>query len=117
MSTTPMDMAPNHSHFRGPYETGTAGDDGLQLACYGCTIGDLIALAHRRNVTPRHVLADVTRGARRTSKMGKTASDTMGGATWIWEISLNGGPSEVDVILSIRRPLMQVKILRPRTIP
>jgi hypothetical protein len=103
-------------HIRGPYEPGTAGEAGFQLACYGCTIADLIALAGQRNVKPRHVLDDVTRGARRKSKMGKIASDRMGGRTWIWEISLNGGPPQVDVSLSVRQPQMRVKILVPRTI-
>jgi hypothetical protein len=109
-------MNPSSGRVRGPYEPGAAGDEGFQLACRGCTIGDLVALANSRNVQPRHVLADVTRGTRRTRRVGKVASDRMGGRTWIWEISLNDGPPSTDVSLSIRQLLTKVKILSPRTV-
>jgi len=54
------------AHVRGPYEPGTAGDAGFQLAVHGCTVADLIALAAQRNVRAGHLLSDVTRGTRRT---------------------------------------------------
>ena len=104
-------MSPT-THIRGPYQPGTASDEGFQLACRGCTVGDLIALANRRNVTPQHVLGDVTKGARRTRKMGKDDT-THPSTTWLWEISINGGPPEVDVRLSCE-PLTRVQILNPR---
>jgi hypothetical protein len=46
--------------------------------------------------------------------MGKISSARMGGGTWLWEISINGGPPQVDVSLTIRQPQTQIKILNPR---
>lgn len=101
-----------YPHILGPYLRGTAGDEGFQLACRECTVADLIALAGQLGVTPRHVLSDVTRGARRIRTMGKISSR---GGTWIWEISLNGGAPDTDVSLGIKTPPQtQVKIIKPR---
>jgi hypothetical protein len=101
-------------HIRGPYEDGGADDDAFQLACHECTVSDLLALAVRRNVSVAHVLAALTRGTRRRKRMGKDASARMGGGTWLWELSLNGGALETDVSLSSKNPQLRVKIINPR---
>jgi hypothetical protein len=102
-------MAPHR--VRGPYEEDCAGDEAYQLAYHGCRVGDLVALAHSRNVKVEHILAAVTRGARRRNTVGKIASARMGGGQWLWEISLNGG--QTDVPLG-RNPTTQVKIVNAR---
>lgn len=105
-------MTPRH-HIRGPYEDGGADDDAYQLASHECTVADLEGLAKRRNVSVRHVLSALTRGARRSRTRGKVASMRMGGRRWLWSLSLNGGPLETDVSLKANNPQLRVKIVGP----
>ena len=107
-------MTPS-SHIRGPYEEGGADDDAYQLACHECTIADLIALANQRGVQIKHLLGALTKGARRSgSRRGKEASARMGGGTWLWELSLDGGPPVTDISLSPQNTQTRVKIINPR---
>jgi hypothetical protein len=102
-------------HIRGPYQEGTAGDDAYQLACHGCTIADLITLANQKGVAIEYVLEALRKGARRSGQIrGKDASTRMGGDTWDWELSLDGGPPITDVSLSPKNTQMRVKIVNPR---
>lgn len=97
---------PQREHIRGPYDEGCAGDEAFQLAFYECTIADLIALAAERNVKASHILSSITKGTR---PQGKTTSMRMGGRTWRWGLSLNGG--QPGARFSRNNPQLRVRIV------
>jgi hypothetical protein len=95
-----------HQRVPGPYDDGCAADNAFQLACNGCTIADLLALASTGHPTVEHILGSVTKGTR---PIGKVASLKMGGETWRWGLNLTGG--QVGVGFTRKNPQLHVKII------